>query len=82
MAGAVRRSRRHREVLTAAARGKQTLEQREGRGGGSLDDPRTTAGGGGAESRQGGGREGEPEGERVQDAAGCESGPPVGKFIR
>lgn len=73
MAGAVRCSGRHCEIFAAATGGKQTLRQREGRAGGAFEDPRAAAGGGGAESLQGGGRQGGQEGERVQDAAGCES---------
>lgn len=73
MAGALRRSGRHCEVFAAATWRKQTFGQREGRPGIAPEDSRTTAGGGGAESQQRGGRERRQEGERVQDAAGCES---------
>lgn len=73
MAGAVCRSGCYCEIPAAATRRKQTLGQREGRPGSTSEGPRTAAGGVGAESLQGGRREGGQEGERVQDAAGCES---------
>lgn len=73
MAGALCCSRCYSENTAAAAGGKQTLGKREGRSGSTFEEPHTAAGGVGAESLQGCRREGGQKGERVQDAAGCES---------
>lgn len=72
VARALRCRRRHRQVSAAAPGGEQALREGEGRFSGASDESDTAAGGVDAERLQGGQREGGQEGERVQDAAGCE----------
>ena len=72
MAGEVRGGRRCGEGPSAEAGGQQAVGRREGRPGGPPEDPCAAVGGVPADRLQRDEREGVPEGERVQDAAGCE----------